>query len=56
VEVLLVAKCVLCESETQLFTNGQPICLKCIKKREREPEKKRPAKFIHVPFTLGKTG
>ncbi len=29
-----MAKCVYCESETELFDNGVPVCIKCSKRRE----------------------
>jgi hypothetical protein len=46
VEVISVAKCVLCGSESELYANKQPVCLKCVEKRE--PKKKKSAEFIHV--------
>ena len=30
-----MAKCVYCQSETDLFDNGVPVCIKCSKQRDR---------------------
>lgn len=36
-----MAKCVYCGSETELFTGGVPVCVKC--SEEREAKSKQPA-------------
>jgi hypothetical protein len=35
---LTMPKCYFCRAETQLFSNGIPICVKC--SEEKEPEQK----------------
>jgi hypothetical protein len=39
----LMAVCVYCGGETELYVNGVPICLKCSDERENRPSNKPPA-------------
>ncbi len=46
-----MAKCIHCGSETELFNNGVPVCVKCVNEREANPKNRLSEKQVHTVLT-----
>ena len=46
-----MAKCIHCGSETELFDNGVPVCVKCANEREGNSKSRTPERQVRTVLT-----